>query len=244
MRAAAHLQAAGQDAFGGDAALHAGLHGLPDLRDALSHARLERRLARGRIGSALTLAFVSQHHAVDGERVAAGDVKKLGGAVKGKRQLRLGRARWRIGRALLGDETAAERKEGALRERRAVGVEGGEAETVGMRCAGAGRKHLVAMEEEIARLVEGDDVPARECDVPRGTDGGDGGRNGGGIDRCGFVAGEAKENGAIRGVAHAGESQRAVEIGCDARRAFEQAVAIQLPRKAAGRAHRPHGVRA
>ena len=101
------------------------------------------------------------------------------------------------------------------------------------------------MEEQVARLRQREwHGPAGERDAPGFANGGDGGFDGGGIDGGGFVTGEAEEHGAVGGMAVAGESERAVELGVYSGHAIEQAALGEAASEAAGGAHGAHGVRA
>ena len=207
MGAAADVEAAGEDAFGDDAAGDAGLHDAPDFEDAMVD------LLRGCLSEG---AFVGLHELVDAEGVGVGEVEKFGGAVKWVGDLRVcgGGSGW--GCAIFGDEAAADGEEGALDELRAGGVEGGEAEAVGVQRVGLGRVHLVAVEEEVGFFVEGDGLEAGEGEFLCEADVGKGGMHGFGVNGGWLVAAEAEEDGAVGGVADAGQRQGAVEVGLDA----------------------------
>ena len=159
---------------------------LPDLLDAGLNAKFERFLAhvgaRAGVECPQALALVGQHHAIDRERVRAGDFQQLCGAVKWKRQSHLRLSQWLIGLSVLGDESAADGEERALGQDCAVCIEGREPHAIGVFGAGAGRKHLIAMEEEVVGLVEVNRALSRKIDAPGSTDGGDRGFNGGWID--------------------------------------------------------------
>ena len=58
-----------------------------------------------------------------------------------------------------------------------------------------------------------------------------------------LVTGEAEEDGAVGGVAFAGEGERAVELGADANDVIEQAVFDEPECEAVRGAHGAHGVR-
>ena len=68
---------------------------------------------------------------------------------------------------------------------------------------------------------------ARELDAPGGADSSDRGFDCGGIDGGRLIASKAEKDGAIGCVAHAGESQRAVQVHLHARRSIKQAQLIQ-----------------
>ena len=81
MRAAAHVQAAGQNSFGRHAALHAVPHGLPDAVDAFAHQFDRRALGIVRHERALVL----KHQLADGELVGVRGGQQLRRAVKRER---------------------------------------------------------------------------------------------------------------------------------------------------------------
>ena len=80
----------------------------------------------------------------------------------------------------------------------------------GCACSRSGRKHLVAMKDQVARLVEFDSALAGKLDAPGGANCSDCGLNRRGIDGGRLIAGEAEKDRAIGSVAEAGESQRAI----------------------------------
>ncbi len=83
-----------------------------------------------------------------------GDSEKVRGGVERKRHAR-GLFFSPCGiRAVFENEAAADGEEGALIERRAGGIECGEAQAVGMLRGCAGREHDVAVEEQVTRFVE------------------------------------------------------------------------------------------
>jgi hypothetical protein len=71
----------------------------------------------------------------------------------------------------------------------------------------AGRKHLVAMEEEVAGFVEGNAMRCSQKDAVRGADGGDGGIDSGGIDCGRFVSGKTEKDGTIGAVTKTSKRQ-------------------------------------
>jgi hypothetical protein len=88
-----------------------------------------------------------------------------------------------------------------------------------------------------------DGMRSGQIDAPRRANGRDGGFNGRGIDGGRLIARQAQQHSAVCGVAQPGEGQRAVQLRLHARNAVEQAALPKLARKAAGRAHGPHGMR-
>jgi hypothetical protein len=117
VRAAAHIQASGQNAFRSHAALHARLHGLPDSRcppeRALS-ARAKLPVAPGSSARSRAHSLASITRSMESEcaratqavlRRCETDTAAVSGSPEGL-----------IGFSVLGDESAADGKEGALGE--------------------------------------------------------------------------------------------------------------------------------
>ena len=134
-------------------------------------------------------------------------------------------------------------KEGALCEHRAGRIERREAQSVGMLRVRPGRKHDVAMEEQIARFVEMEWTACRQdrfaAPANRRHRRVDRRR----IDRRRLVARQTQQHGAVGGVTQAGQRQRAVELHLHTLDAVQHAALGKLARKPARRAHRPHRVR-
>jgi hypothetical protein len=105
----------------------------------------------------------------------------------------------------------------------------------------AGRKHLIAMEDEIAWLVECDRMSPGQVDALRSADSCNGGFDGRRIDGGRLITLQAKQNSAIGGVAFAGEGKRSVEIYLHAGDTIEHS-RRELAGEAAGGAHGAHGV--
>jgi hypothetical protein len=138
-------------------------------------------------------ALVLKHELADGESVSLGSGQQFRGTVKRKRDCRqpLGRGclrSIRIGCNILGSESAANGKERALLGNCARRIEGSETEPVGMLSLRAGRKHNVAMEEEVIDLDERYRADSGKNDAPRHANLTDRRFDGGGIDRSWFVA--------------------------------------------------------
>ena len=136
-------------------------------------------------------------------------------------------------------------KECALIDDCVRGVESREADAIGMLRLRAGRKHDVAMEEQVAVFVEFNWLRSREVDTFfASANGGDCGINRRRVDRRRLIARETEQDGAIRGVADAGEGQRAVEVCLHASNAIDAGRDPTSSRaKAARGAHGAHGVR-
>ncbi len=254
--AAADVEASGKNALGRDAALDGLLHGAPEGEDAGLDLLFGRRCRvggcaggtrDGERGIVEERDLVGQQQFGDGELVLGGELEQLCGAAE-----RIGHvARWGAdgrgagGGGVLGlgdDEAAADGVEDLLRERRAGGVEGGEAHAVGMRGLGGGGIHLVAMEEQVLRPREGDGVAAEEVEGVGCGDAVERGFDLRGIDLIGGFAEEAEQDGAVGGVADAGEREGAVEIDGDAGGAVEVAVGCEVAGEAEGGTHGADGM--
>lgn len=91
----------------------------------------------------------------DGEFVGLRRGQQLRGALKGERNCRLLPLRfWRLGGSVLGDESAAYGKEGALLDNRARRIIGSETDSVGMLDVRAGRKQNLPMQEKVAGFIK------------------------------------------------------------------------------------------
>ncbi len=134
-------------------------------------------------------------------------------------------------------------KIGALVLNGAAGIERSDAQAIGMLRVRAGRKHCVAMEEEIARFFEWNGALTGQRDAMGLANGGDRGRDVGRINGRGFVAGETEQHGAIGSVAQAGECERAVQVGLHTLHVPQNSTLGQPARKTACGAHGAHGVR-
>jgi hypothetical protein len=103
---------------------------------------------------------------------------------------------------------------------------------------------LALQEAHVARLVEGDLVPAGKREAPGLADSADDDVGFVGIALVGALAREAEQDGTVGGVAFAGQRQAAVKRDIDPLGLLEQRLLRQRIDKAAGGRHRPHGMRA
>src|SRR3546814_11038142 len=86
------------------------------------------------------------------------------------------------------------------------------------------RKTLTVQEEEVAIFVEGDLMLRGKRQPAGGTNGLHHEIGGVGVERVGPLSRKAQEDGAVGGVALAGQRQRAVEIDLDAFRGRQQSL--------------------
>ena len=135
------------------------------------------------------------------------------------------------------DEAAADAVELLAGEHGAGGIVRGEAHAV--RVPG---QHLIEVEQQVQRLVEGDLPPAEQADPAGAADALQCRFDGGGVERIGRHALEAEQDGAVGAVAAAGEGQRAVELRRHLVGGVEQAALLEQRHEAVRRIHRTHGV--
>ncbi|MNZ80146.1 hypothetical protein D3C78_987740 [compost metagenome] len=225
-RAAAHLQPAGQRAFGLQAALHAGLHLVPDMRQAVADFRIA---AQG--------AFVGPHQVADPrEIVGVAQAQQLLGAVEGVGHRVVGQGALGVEVRLVDHETAAHRIADALGQQLPVVVQGEQAHAVGMRGQAAVVEHQVAGRGEV------DDVLAVQGQAVLGKDGINQRRQGGRVGVRRVDAEQADQAGAVGGVALAGGAEGAVQVHLDPRHLQQLADGAQMLDELAVGTHRPHGM--
>ena len=102
--------------------------------------------------------------------------------------------------------------------------------------------HLVAVEEEVLGLGEGDGLAAEEVEGSGAADGGELGFDLRGVDSVGRFAEETEEDGAVGSVADAGEGERSVEMDDDAGGAIEETVGVERAGEAESGSHGTNGV--
>src|SRR5215469_14700438 len=107
----------------------------------------------------------------------------------------------------------------------------------------SGRKHGGALEEQVARFSERNGTPAGKRNAATLANGGNGGRDGRGIDGGRLVACQPQKYGAIGSVTDAGKRERSIQIDLYALDPIEKAALDEAERKKARRAHGAHGVR-
>ncbi|KAG1255729.1 hypothetical protein G6F65_016613 [Rhizopus arrhizus] len=120
-----------------------------------------------------------------------------------------------------------------------VGVVRGEAHAVGVV-----RQLLALVHAEVALLVEGDLVLPHQLDALAAADALQGGRDDVRVDQVRPLAFQAEQDRLVGAVAAAGQRQRAIDIGADARD-LVQAARVEQPAmdESLGGLHRPDGVR-
>jgi hypothetical protein len=100
------------------------------------------------------------------------------------------------------------------------------------------------MKEDILRLAEGHSVAPQQRKCRRETDRFEFAVNGVGIEFARLFSKQAEHDSAIGAMACAGERERAVEIGMDFNRGWEEPARLELQQEGACCAHGTHGVRA
>ena len=269
--AAANVESAWKDAFGGDTAFGALLHRLPEGEDALPDLVLKRKIRKREIrkweiraggGSEagapygcgglvpklrrVERAFVGEDEFRDGHLMSTGGGEELGGVAEGVRDFT--GAGCAFGVALgyelrVGDdEAAADGVEDLFQQLCACAVEGGEAHSVGVRVNGGVGIHLVAAEVEVLGFGERDCLFAVEGERASGADGGNFSFDGGGVYGVWSFAEEAEEDGAVGSMADAGEGERSVEVDVDPCGWFEEIFFREFAGEAEGGAHGADGV--
>ena len=121
-------------------------------------------------------------------------------------------------------------------------VEGPEAHAVGVRDDAGDWIHLVAVEEKMLGLEEGNSLAAEKAECSGGTDGDELGFDLRWVYGVGGFAQKAVEDGAVGTVADAGEGERAVEIDDDAGGAIEEICGVECVDEAQSCAHRADGM--
>ena len=126
----------------------------------------------------------------------------------------------------------------SVSKRRALRVPRGEAHAVRVP-----RQHLVAMEQEVHRLVEVDLATAEQAQAARLADARERRLHDGRIELRRIVPLEPEQDGAIRAVAEAGQRERTVELDEDFRRRRQQPARLEVEDEESRGEHRSHGVR-
>lgn len=221
---AANVKASGEDAFDLDAALGAGLHGPPESEDAGFDSffwRLRLPWMRrpifcgwrsfgtvdGDCGVVEKSYFVVEDELRDGEVVVLCGREEVGGAAEGIRNGAL--ADCAFGGALcFGDDEASADGVEDLFGKNGVGfVEGCEAHAIGVRDDAGGWIHLVAVEEKMSGLEEGNGFAAQKVECAGGADGGEFCFDLRWVYRVGGFAQKTEEDGAIGAVADSCEGE-------------------------------------
>jgi hypothetical protein len=227
-RAALDLEHAGKQPLAAEATLDALFHRPPDAE--------QRRARRGCVAPG---RLVAQHEFVQFEAMLATAREQF--VARRERQRHLDRAR--IARRLAQrrrahDETAPRREEFLAMQHRTAGIERREAHAVGVTGQG-----LVAMEQQVHRLVEADLVRACEPQPLLSTDPRQGRFDRVRVESVRRQALEPEQHGSIGAVPFAGQCQRTIELRRDRVHARQQRALLEILREAPGGVHRPHRVR-
>ena len=148
--------------------------------------------------------------------------KQLGSTVERVGKTNLGWIRRPAFRSVLDDESPADGKERPLHEDRAAGIERSESHAVGVSRMCIGGKHLVAVENHVASLVEFEPSLPRKLYVPGSANRSHCGFNCGGIDGGRLVSGETQENRAIGSMAQARQREGAIQVYLQTRNSVER----------------------
>ena len=209
-------------------ALHAGLHDAPDPREP---ARRSRPAAQRALVPSISPSIVES--ALRGSAPAARRRSANGsGSRRAPPRLRRGPRR----------RAARRRRRSNTSPRassvRAFGIARREAHAIRM-----ARQHLVALEQQIHRLVEGDLVAAQQPQPAAAADARECRLHDRRIESGRIVSLEAQQDGAIGAVPETRQRQRAVELREDLGRALKQVARRQVLHEHARGQHRPHRVR-
>ena len=223
---ATHAEYARQQALRFEAAAHAVLHDLPNAQQP-----------RAQLGVGAPGSFACHHQLVDLQALLAAVLEQTHAGVEFERRRRPRGGRTGI-RARLHDEAAADAVVLFVGEDRARCIVGREAHAVGMP-----RQHLIDMEQQIERLIEGDLATTRQADSPLAANSLERRFDERGIDPFGPRAFEPEQDRTVGAMPAPGQRERPVELRGDLRASLEQAARGQQLDEVARRVHRSHGVR-
>ncbi|MNP13195.1 hypothetical protein D3C76_1054650 [compost metagenome] len=224
--AALDLEPAGHDAFLAAAGLHAVLHHLPDLHQAVA----------GFLRAAPGL-LVLAHQVADGESAGAAMGEHVLGGLEtiGQRRAVLDYA-IQPGGFLVHHEAAAHRVVLAGTDLDAGVVEGAEDHAVGM----VGERF--PDHRQVFLLDEADRLFAEQIERTTGANACQARIHSAGIHQVRVLALQPQQHGLVAAVALAGGAEGAVELRLHARHPAQQSVRLQPKDEARGGAHRSHGV--
>ena len=157
-------------------------------------------------------AFVRHHQLVDGQSLRTRNFQQLRRTVKGIRQPFLHLIRRSRLHAILDDESATNGKEGALIDLGPCSVICRQPQTIRMLRARSRRKHDLALEEQILRLIESDTSYPCELELLRRTDLRHRCLNHCRINRRRLIPRQTQQHGAIRSVSHPGQRKRTKQL--------------------------------
>jgi len=186
--------------------------------------------------------FVVEDELRDGEVVVLCGREEVGGAAEGIRNGAL--ADCAFGGALCfgDDEASADGVEDLFEKNGVDFVDGRETHAVGVRDDAGSWIHLVAVEEKMLGLEEGNGFAAEKAECSGGTDGGEFCFDLRWIYRVGGFAQETEEDSAVGAVADSGEGERSVEIDDDSGGAIEEICGVECVYEAQSCAHRADGM--
>ena len=168
--------------------------------------------------------------------------EQVGGAAEGIGDGAVADFAFRGALGLGDDEASADGVEDVFGKKGVNFVEGPEAHAVGVRDDAGDWIHLVAVEEKMLGLEEGNSLAAEKAECSGGTDGDELGFDLRWVYGVGGFAQKAEEDGAVGTVADAGEGERAVEIDDDAGGAIEEICGVECVDEAQSCAHRADGM--
>ena len=188
-------------------------------------------------------AFVRHHQLVNRQAMRLRDFQQLRGTVEGiwqpcfllTRECRL--------RTILDNEPATNRKIRALFDSIPDPVKRGQSQTVRMLRARSRRKHGLAFEMQVSRLIKSDTAHPREIQHLLRADLRHRRFNCCRIDRRRLIPRQPQQHRSIRTVSHSGQGKRAVKLRLHAAYLLKFAFRLELACKAARRAHRTHRMR-
>ena len=221
--AAAHAQAAGKDAIGREAARDTVLHDLPDAEDVAAHGFPASGVSWRR-------ALIAHHHLVDAQVIALA-ISNSSAALEKGRAGRGGHQRWCVYvSAVFDDESAADGKIGRAEERLPVTSNAVKRMPLGC-CVRAPGGIIWSRWKRISADRGREWCGGRAARASTRVGCFEFSVDGVGIERGRLFAEQAKHDGAIGGVARAGECERAVEFGMDFDRGGEEPRASSSRRK-------------
>jgi len=168
--------------------------------------------------------------------------EQVGGAAEGVGEGAVADFAFRGALGLGDDEASADGVEDVFGKKGVSFVEGPAAHAVGVGDDAGVWIHLVAVEEKMLGLKEGNGFAAEKAECSGGTDGGEFCFDLRWIYRVGGFAQETEEDSAVGAVADSGEGERAVEIDDDAGGRIEEICGVECVCEAQSCAHRADGM--
>ena len=243
MRSPPHIQSTRQNSFRRDAAVDAILHRLPDYLDPGANTLFCRLFCSAAFFAPQTRAFICEHNLVYREPMRLRGFKQLRRTMKRVRDLHFRLACRQSLRPVLDNEPSANREESSFVQHISCCIHRAQTKSVGMLCARTRRKHDCSLKDQVLCLIELNRTFSRELQLPRRSDRGYSRFNRCRVNRSRFIPGQAQQHGAICSVPHPGQRKRPIQLHLHAVSLLKFAVRLEFSCKAAGRAHRSHGVR-